>query len=749
MKIKTIFLSMLSFAALVAVPTACEEEDGPTGAPSIELNTGTLEFNKESETKAIELVATRDWKVTIPEDVDWLSVDPKSGKGNGKTTTVQIKVLANEGYDRSASLVFTIGFDEKALTVKQAGTGEAPDGIETITCAEFIQKADPNTDYRLVGTVTSSVNTSYCSFDMNDGTGTVVVWTVNNKDEWKDVVKQGGKVTVRGKYLLYTTTSGTTKHEMVDAYIEAFEPAEEEDITKVQKITCAQFIEKADPATTYRLEGTVTSSVNTTYCSFDMNDGTATVVVWTVNNKDEWSSVVKQGGTVTVRGKYLKYENNGTVKHEMVDAYIEDFKEAAVENPVAMSFSEFISAAPTKPAILEGTVVATYARGFMFTDGTDYLLAYDGSTCPAKAGDKVKVTGQRAEYGGLPQISKLADATSLTVEVLSSGNSFTLPAAKALEGSEVDAYTNTKTELVSFEGQLIKDGNYYNIIVPGATKRKGGAQYPEASLGLDSFLDANVKVTGFVSAIQDAYLNLMVTSVVVSSGPYFNVSTNALSVAASATSATFNITSNVDWTVASDNADYTVSPASGNGNGTVTVSFPANTGDAKTVKLTVSTTADAAVKSYEVVLTHKSVSSANSITWSTASDWKIDSDAKTMSLTSGSYTIFANKNDGSTAPTVNGTYNDARVYAKGSVTISTTGSPMTSIVFNISTQGLKRLAPITADTGTVAAQAVGDKTVTWSGSATSVTFTVGEQADYGSDGSSKAGQLDFDSIEIQ
>ncbi|MGM9737906.1 MAG: BACON domain-containing protein [Candidatus Cryptobacteroides sp.] len=606
MKIRTIFLSMLSFAALVAVPTACEEEDGPTGAPSIELNTGTLEFNKESETKTIELVATRDWKVTIPEDVDWLSVDPKSGKGNGKATTVQIKVLANDGYDRSASLIFTIGFDEKALTVNQTGTGEAPDGIETITCAEFIQKADPNTDYRLVGTVTSSVNTSYCSFDMNDGTGTVVVWTVNNKDEWASVVKQGGKVTVRGKYLLYTTTSGTTKHEMVDAYIEAFEPAKEEDITKVQKITCAQFIEKADPATTYRLEGTVTSSVNTTYCSFDMNDGTATVVVWTVNNKDEWATVVKQGGTVTVRGKYLKYENNGTVKHEMVDAYIEDFKEATAETPVAMSFSEFISAALTKPAILEGTVVATYARGFMFTDGTDYLLAYDGSTCPAKAGDKVKVTGQRAAYGGLPQISKLADATSLTVEVLSSGNSFTLPSAKALSGTEMDSYTNTKTELVSFEGQLIKDGNYYNIIVPGATK-KGGAQYPEESLGLDSFLNANVKVTGFVSAIQDAYLNLMVTSVVASSGPYFNVSTTAISADASATSSTFEITSNVDWTVASDNADYTVSPASGNGNGTVTVSFPANTGDAKTVTLTVSTTADVAIKSYNVVLTHKSV----------------------------------------------------------------------------------------------------------------------------------------------
>ena len=102
------------------------------------------------------------------------------------------------------------------------GEVEDPSTVETITCADFIEKADPNTTYRLIGEVVSSVNTTYCSFDMNDGTGTVVVWTVNNKDEWKNIVKQGGTVTVRGKYTLYNNV----KHEMIDAYIEEFVPAE-------------------------------------------------------------------------------------------------------------------------------------------------------------------------------------------------------------------------------------------------------------------------------------------------------------------------------------------------------------------------------------------------------------------------------------------------------------------------------------------------------------------------------------------
>lgn len=131
------------------------------------------------------------------------------------------------------------------------------------------------------------------------------------------------------------------------------------------------------------------------------------------------------------------------------------------------------------------------------------------------------------------------------------------------------------------------------------------------------------------------------------------------------------------------------------------------------------------------------------------SDWTVSQDKNTISLSFGAYTITATKNSGSTAPTVNSNMKDCRVYAKGTVTIATTGDAMTQIVFNLSSQGQKRLAPITADNGNVAAQQAGDKTVTWTGSSKSVTFTVGDKADFGSDGSSKAGQFDFSSIVIK
>lgn len=105
------------------------------------------------------------------------------------------------------------------------------------------------------------------------------------------------------------------------------------------------------------------------------------------------------------------------------------------------------------------------------------------------------------------------------------------------------------------------------------------------------------------------------------------------------------------------------------------------------------------------------------------------------------------KNEGTTAPAYNATGKDLRVYAKGSITLSSAQN-ITGISFVISTQGKKRLAPLTASVGEIAVAGDPDFTAVWSGSATEVTITVGEKADYGTDGNAKAGQLDFTAIEV-
>jgi len=113
------------------------------------------------------------------------------------------------------------------------------------------------------------------------------------------------------------------------------------------------------------------------------------------------------------------------------------------------------------------------------------------------------------------------------------------------------------------------------------------------------------------------------------------------------------------------------------------------------------------------------------------------------------FKFVADQNGGTTKPAYNANNKDLRLYAKNTLTV-TSGADITSMVFNISKQGKKRLTGITASNGnvTISNPAEGDWTVTWTGNAAEVTFTVGEKATYGTDGESKAGQFCFTSMNI-
>ena len=134
------------------------------------------------------------------------------------------------------------------------------------------------------------------------------------------------------------------------------------------------------------------------------------------------------------------------------------------------------------------------------------------------------------------------------------------------------------------------------------------------------------------------------------------------------------------------------------------------------------------------------------ITWSSSSDWTaID---KGISYTSGDYTISASKaSNPSSNPTVNSKANDFRTYAKNTFTVTSSKDNITKIVFYISTNGKNRWTDATPNTGTTTVDKTA-YTTTWEGDAKEITFTVGEKATYGTDGSSKAGQFCIDKLVI-
>ena len=157
-----------------------------------------------------------------------------------------------------------------------------------------------------------------------------------------------------------------------------------------------------------------------------------------------------------------------------------------------------------------GTVVATYARGYLINDGTGYILYYAGNTEGAKAGDVIAVSGAVTTYAGLPQFGNTS-----TMEVVSTGNTVTHPTPRTLSATDMDAMiTAPKVEYVSYNGTLAISGNYYNITIDGAETAIGSIQYPAEGL-VDSALDGQqVTVTGyFIGVSSGKYFNTMATSV--------------------------------------------------------------------------------------------------------------------------------------------------------------------------------------------------------------------------------------------
>ena len=144
----------------------------------------------------------------------------------------------------------------------------------------------------------------------------------------------------------------------------------------------------------------------------------------------------------------------------------------------------------------------------------------------------------------------------------------------------------------------------------------------------------NVRYEGyFVYVSGGKYINIVLTKAELSEAKFFNVTPLTSSIAAAATTVDITVSSNVAWSASSDTDGFTLDKASGEGNGTITVTCPENTAaEARTVKITVSTEADVTTKSYEVVITQNGVSPAGSSITLTFPDDNKDNNKK------GSYT---------------------------------------------------------------------------------------------------------------
>ena len=713
---------IMSVAALAFAATACDDKKEDLGAPSVEVEKSEISFEKTGGTETVQVTATRDWKATTEQD--WISIGPKEGEASSKAVTVEIKVMENTGVDREGSVKFDIGFDSKTLTVKQKGTGSVADmtvykndfdkekavksdsgwktyldsfegwrnetgtGISSVTYASSGVSARTNDKY----------NSSSSSSDYQ-GSGMNYLWFGKEPYfEVKNITLPASKN--------YTLSFGAERNEYKDKDKEPDNTFKHDEFKVYVSKDGSKWvqIEYSFPAGDKNKRWDLASS------TFTVPDGTSALYLYFMSTKasvycfdDLTLSISEKAGTVIDFSKGVDLGTGGG------------------DNPgpaTEMKISEVLSSPSGTAAIVTGTVAATYQRGFVITDGADYLLVYDGTKCAAKEKDNVKVSGTTSEYGGLIQLA------SPEVTVVSSGNALTLPSPKVLDAAAFDAYSSSKIEYISYEGTLSVSGNYVNVEVAGATKHTGSLAYINDSFNAKSFDGTVVKVTGFYVGLasNNKYVNTMVTDLVPGASDYLTVSTTTLSAAADATTATFDVKANVAWTITSDNSAYTVEPASGDKNATVTVKFAANTAETdKVVKLTVSTTADVATKSYTVVLTHKGKNSASGSeitleiagnnSWTAATD---DTYGKGFEFTKDGVKYAYYKYKSTSDPTAPQS-DHIRIYKSSVfVIVPPTGQKIEKVVLNC-LSGKSANMTVLSD-NTIAVSNVADNTVTWTGS---------------------------------
>lgn len=175
----------------------------------------------------------------------------------------------------------------------------------------------------------------------------------------------------------------------------------------------------------------------------------------------------------------------------------------------ATGHSSVVEAALGAPGdyTVQGAVVATYARGFLLSDGTASILVYKNSEFVV--GDIVTVSGTTSIYAGLKQFQ------TATFEKIADGT-VNYPTPRALSGGDMDDYLSAPfLQYVTYTGTLSISGNYYNVEVEGAGVSQGSLSYPVAGMVDQELNGKKVIVTGYaIGTSSGKFVNTMVTSVV-------------------------------------------------------------------------------------------------------------------------------------------------------------------------------------------------------------------------------------------
>ena len=426
--------------------------DKPITPVDIRVSSDYLEVDSVAGTYTVELYSSTAWTAEIVvsnpwgdeeknfEADPWISVDPVEGAACASTSdfkeiTINVKENVSDSVKYQREVIIYFRSDNMiyaTTTVHQMGGVVKPNGDtgpKPVSVAEFLAAEESNQWYRLSGKVVGLYNTEYGNFNIEDETGSVLVYGLNlnatagDKTFSQIGIGEGDNVTLVGRRSSYNGTP-----QVGDAY---YAPV---------KVTVAEFLaaEISDDQL-YELTGIMEGPVNTEYGNFDITDEsgsvyvyglTSTIILGESNDKSFSSLGYAEGDSITIVGTRGDYNGKPEVmgpayairakggapspepdpQPELTKATIADVIAAEVSDDVWYELTGTIT-----------DVQNTDYGNIVIEDETGSILVYgltkewnggsndkSYSEIGLREGDIVTLGGTRDEYNGEPQIGGTA-----------------------------------------------------------------------------------------------------------------------------------------------------------------------------------------------------------------------------------------------------------------------------------------------------------------------------------------------------
>lgn len=723
MKLRNLFMALIAGAtAFVACNLIDDLEE--LGEAKVSLDLTEIAIPKEGGSATVNLVATRDWKITT-ELPDWLALSANSGSASAQAQPITITADENKGNDREASITFNANFVKATILVKQAGAlGEVKKGSGTkedpYTVAGVIEYletlgADVNSPIKVyVKGKIASIKEEYAAqygnanFDITDDgeVGDVkftcyrILYLGNKK--WAegdtqiklkdDVVIFGNVVnfkgntpeTQQGNAFLFSLNGvdkgGDEGGQGTGASGEAKGTGTEADPFNVAAaIAKAQSVGQTASAETYYIKGKVKAvkeQFGAQYGNgtFDLVDEgfdavfVAYRILYFGNQKwVEGNKTVSEGDEIVVVGKVVNFKGN-TPETDQGSAYLYSLNgekgDGSTNPPAEETFATPAGdGSQANPFNVAAAIAKAKEVGETATEQELYVK-----------GKVSKITEQfGAQYG---------NGTFVLVD---------------------DGYTAVFTayRILYFNNQKWVEG--------------------DATVAVGDELVAVGKIVNFKGntpeITQGGYLYSLNGQTSIEQGPVFGVENNNIKVAASATSAEIKVKGNVAWTVSRVSNGVTCNPTSGEGAGTITVTFPANTSETEEVSYSVGLTTEADVTNKTIVvnITQGKVGAAGTGEAMFNKDQLAAAAAGGATVQMDDYISFVNSSS------YTGSVTELRVYKGQTLTIKANNATITEIELACTVSGAEKYGP--GCFKAIEGYTYNDKQGRWTGSASEVVLT--------------------------